>query len=320
MKHYLLIFLGVLMLLSGCESISEREHIQRLDLFFYEYPNMTDNERAIMVDSLGQGIDALFFITGDSISEDGFMKYAESKAVKMFTPDVIERLTSLDSVERVLWQVNVNFREKLPDVALKNIYGIISPYNQSVFTVDSVTLVGLNHYLGSDYRGYSNFDSYRRQLKELKYMPYDIVETLVVSDYGYKPMTDATVLNRMLYEGALIYVKMQIVPNGNLADALGYTKEQLDWVERNSREMWNALVTRKLLYSTSLSDADKLMLPSPATTVIHPESPGRVGRYIGYKIVSAYIEKFPDVSLAELLSPEFYNSPMILIKSRYNGE
>ncbi len=316
----MLIFLGVLMLLPGCESVSERAHIQRLDLFFYEYPNMGDNKREIMVDSLGQGINALFFITGDSIGKDGLMKYAESKVVKMFTPDVIERLTSLDSVERVLWQVNGNFREMVSNVAVKNIYGIISPYNQSVFTVDSVTLVGLNHYLGSDYKGYSNFDSYRRQLKELKYMPYDIVEALVVSDYGYKPMTDATVLNRMLYEGALIYVKMQIVPNGNLADALGYTKDQLDWVEQNSREMWNTLVTRKLLYSTSLSNADKLMLPSPATMVIHPESPGRVGRYIGYKIVRAYVEKYPDVSLEELLSPEFYNSPMILIKSRYNGE
>lgn len=303
----------------GCGEKCEKEKINRLDVFFYDYPAMADDEKSAMLDSLRPGIEALFFITGDSLCENGYDRYAQSRAVRMFTPDIIGRLTNLDSVEHVLWKVNDNMRRILPDVMPREIYGIVSPYNQSVFVVDSLMLVGLNHYLGADYPGYSNFDSYRRRTKLVKYMPYDMVEAMVSSAYPYVPTENATVLERMLYHGAVVTAVMNAVPEASLADALGYTREQYEWVVENSNEIWNMMILRRLIYSTSESDADKLLQPSPASVIINKDAPGRVGRYMGYRIVSAYMKRHPDIGLPQLLSPEFYGAEDALIESEYDG-
>lgn len=77
------------------------------------------------------------------------------------------------------------------------------------------------------------------------------------------------------------------------------------------------MITRKLLYSTNRLDANRLVNPSPATSILHHESPGRLGRFIGYKIVKSYVETHPDINLKWLLSPDFYNSLQSLIDSCY---
>ena len=45
--------------------------------------------------------------------------------------------------------------------------------------------------------------------------------------------------------------------------------------------------------------------------------PGRVGRFIGYRIVQAYLTRHPETKLNELLSPTFYTSSMTLPDSGY---
>ncbi len=72
-----------------------------------------------------------------------------------------------------------------------------------------------------------------------------------------------------------------------------------------------------LIYSTDMSIARRLSEPSPSSTLISPNLPGRVGRYIGYRIVDAYIANNPGTKLSDILSPDFYNSPSVLINSGY---
>lgn len=319
MKWYSVLYIGIILFFAGCGTDNVKKHIKRLDLCVYGYNDMSDEERMAVLDSMGPGLGAMAFLMGDSVDGASLERYSWSKAVKIFTPDIIRRLPSLDSVERVLGKVDRCMQELLPEFPDVDTYGIVSPFNQSVFIVDSVMLIGLNHYLGYDYEGYSNFDAYKKRTKDVRFLPYDIVEAMVSSSYPYLPSHNATVLERMMYHGALIYAKMNIVPDASLADALGYTDGQLDWVQRNSREIWNAIIERRLLYSVSLSDADRLLNPAPATMIVHPECPGRVGRYIGYMIVCAYSRNNAGVTLPVLLSPDFYASPVSLVKSRYNG-
>lgn len=322
MKHVSLLFVFVLLTLAGCGADTGigKKVINRMDVFFYEYPELLYEERENMLDSMRPGVDALFFLIGDSVGYDAYKRYSASPAVRVFSPDVFRLITSLDSIEHVLCSAEKAIGRILPEIRLGDIYSIVSPYNQSVFVVDSVLLIGLNHYLGSEYPGYSTFAKYQRWSKALKYMPYDAIEALVASYYIYKPAQDATVLSRMLYNGALIEAKMQILPNANLADAIGLTESQLEWAQGNSREIWNAMIMKNLIHSTSVSDADRLLMPSPATVIIHPDAPGRIGRYVGYMIVKSYMQRNPEAGLMHILSPEFYNSPSTLIKSGYNGE
>ncbi len=319
LKHPLAALLAALALCS----CSPREQsapvkIQRLDLAMADYASLQGVSRDSLLREMSPGIKALCFVMGiDAASDSSLKAYSASAPVRVFTPDVRSRVSSLDSLERVLGVLKLRLKEKAPEIPFGEIYSIVSPYNQSVYMVDSTMLVALNHYLGSDYPGYSRFEDYLRGTKSLRYLPYDLVEALLGAACPYVIQEDATVLSRLLYEGALIEAKMQLLPDASLADALGYDSQQLSWARENEGRIWNAIVSRRLLYSTGQMDAERLVAPAPSTSIIHPEAPGRIGRYIGYSIVQAYLRRNPGTKLESLLLPAFYDDPQSLIGSGY---
>ncbi|MDE6276739.1 MAG: hypothetical protein K2M06_01375 [Muribaculaceae bacterium] len=195
------------------------------------------------------------------------------------------------------------------------VYGRREPMGFS----DSTMLIALNHYLGADYEGYQGFPMYERVLKIPSQIPYDIAEALVGTERPYQaPADGATVLSRMLYGGATGYARYALVENSTEAAALGYSDEQWAWLLEHEGELWRELIAKKLLYDTDPQTAQKLVDPTPATTILSMYSPGRVGRFLGYRMVCRYLEKHPEASVATLLSPDFYNNPAILDEIEYS--
>lgn len=241
-----------------------------------------------------------------------------SAPVRVFSPDVRPVYESVDSLERVVGKMNGQMKRYLPRASFSRVFTIVSPYRQSVIISDSLCFVALNHYLGADYPGYGTFSEYQRRFKTSRHMPYDIAEAAVAVAYPYENDGTGTVLSRMLYEGALVDAVMSLVPDADLAEALGYSPQQLEWAEKNEHNVWNSLITNKLLYSTSGLDADRVVSAMPFTTAVGPDVPGRIGRYTGYRIVRDYKKEYGSDDAAFLLSPSFYSHPEdVLVKARY---
>lgn len=298
---------------------TEPATIHRLDLVIEDFSDNDDSSRRQLCDSFSEGVSAIAYLLRDTTDSDRLLdSLSRSRSVMMFMPDVRRRLPSLDSIESALGEMRRNFADRLPEVHFPTMYSIVSPFNQSIFSVDTVMLVALNHYLGNDYEGYSYFEPYQRLTKHPEHISYDIAEAVIAAKYPYTAGKQPTALNRMLYEGALVTALMETIPDASLSEALGYTPQQLQWAQDNETRAWNAIVTRQLLYSTDPLISDRLTLPSPATTLIHPDSPGRLGRYIGYRIIQSYIDNNPGTDLSQLLSPATYNSQSTLIKAKYS--
>ena len=83
----------------------------------------------------------------------------------------------------------------------------------------------------------------------------------------------------------------------------------------NESYIWRYFIERELLFSTDLKLSGRFITPAPFSKFyledIDAESPGRLGQYIGWQIVRAYMQQ-NDVSLKDMLlkSPEeiFNNS------------
>jgi len=303
---------------TGCteKPQAEKAEIERFDSLVADYHTMEPSDRATFRHKYS---DAILFITkGDTLNSDSVIDaYSRSNALKMFGKDVNGRLTMTDSLETALGEIKAGFNEKLPDIKWKRIIGVISTYNQSVILTDSSLLLGLNHYLGSDYEAYSYFEPYQRAVKTPRHLPYDVAEALIVNRFPFIRGNESTLLNRILYEGSVLTAVNEVVPGNNAAESMGYDTIAWKWLSDNEKQMWNAMIDREMLFSMDPAIADRMTRPAPATSILHPDAPGRATRYIGYKIVESYRKRHPEKTLQWLLSPEFYNSPSTLIDSQY---
>jgi len=225
-------------------------------------------------------------LTSDSITTGVISAWSRSLAVARFTPAVDSVFPSREPLRRQLGHILGRAEDLGIDFQRRRYAAVVWGRMESVLFVDSVMLIALNHYLGPEYDGYGRWPVYRRNDKKPERLPYDLAEALTATAYPYKASgEDATLLSRMLYEGALISIVMELVPDASEAMALGYSQEDFDWIKANESDIWDKIVAEKLLYDTSESVADRFIKPSPAVRCDDAVFPGRIGRYIGYRLV-----------------------------------
>lgn len=315
MKSYLLLISA--MLLSACSHNDNRYSnvkIERFDI------TATDSVQSQSLSQLAPALDALKILYADSTltNEEILDRYKNSRATKVFSPDVRSVLNNLDSQEAILGTAFQNMSEFFPDITLPtHVYGYVTPYMQSVVLIDSIMFIGLNHYLGESYQGYEGFEHYKRKLKKPNRIALDATEALLYSNCPYQDSEKSVALNRILYEGAMINALSALLPSISVSEILGYSDLEWEWAEKHEGDIWKSLAEKGMLYSHDPIIVTKIIAPAPNSAVVLPEAPGRIGRYIGYKIVKSYIEKHKDLKIRDLLSPEFYNSQNSLINAEY---
>lgn len=243
--------------------------------------------------------------------------YLSSNAYVVFQADVDSLLPSLDEVEEKLYHICSRTKENGIHITNKRYVGIINPFSQPIVIADSIAYIGLNHYLGGNYAGYANFPQYVRKEKTTKRMAYDIIESSIAYYFPFKPEDKESVLNNILYEGAILYTLCQM-GDDDVYTILGYDKQQERWITDNESHIWNVMAARQMIYAHDKLLADKLCKASPGCAIIHTECPPMIGRYMGYRIVCSYVNNNKQTTLEQLLSPDFYMSPQSLIQSKYN--
>lgn len=302
---------SVMMLLTSCGSNYTPVTINRLDQRLSSGTLPKDS-------AFSRATHTLFLVSGYGEPTDSTVRlYSEMPSIASHTHAVDSVFTDLSAEATVLGNVMGRLGEIIPDFRVPEIFAIISPFNQSVITADSILFIGLNHYLGSGYEPYGYFPDYIRRRKEPARIPVDVAETLIRAYRPYKPsVAYPTLLSRMIFEGAVTQGVMEAA-SVSMTEALGYSPEEEKWLEANETDMWNSLLTRDMLYSTDPTVARGMTALSPATTILAPDAPGAAGRWIGARIVGAYLKNNPSASLNDILSDNSLNEGKFLRESGY---
>lgn len=292
---YTLLPLFLTLLTAGCTSEPEPRQIQRLD-------------SALADGTLTAADSAAFKAWCEITAFDGTPgEYAGRTAP--FEALVIGTIGSLDSVERVLGHA-------LADEPQLKAVGVVSPYSQSVVThPDGYVFIALNHYLGPESAAYAGFPEYMRRQKVIERMPVDAIMAIIASENEPQFGADATLLNHLLYRGALLNRTLRALPAKTPeATVLGMSKQDYDWCVANEAIIWKTLIERKLLYSSDPEAIDRLTRPAPASPLIATNAPGQAALFCALKLVQAYERETGADALPE---PEFYNDRQTLVKSAY---
>ncbi len=237
----------------------------------------------------------------DSITPELLQWWSTSDVVSVFQHDVDSIITDITPLRRQLASIMSSAEANGVGLPYMKFYTVVWGKPQPVLRDSDVMIIALNHYLGADYPGYSHWEEYRRASKTPEMMPYDIAAALVATQIPMQSDEESTLADWMLYEGALVEARMRLVDNPDLATALGYNAEQLKWCEDNYDGMMRDIAVRRLLYNTDPVLIDRMLAPAPNSPLLGNRAPGRVGRYIGYRLIQDYMKKHPSATLPELM-------------------
>ena len=192
----------------------------------------------------------------------------------------------------------------------------ISGFNQSFITLPGCLCLGVDNYLGSESQFYQGLGlpAYIRKNMNPGNLTSDAVRAWLISELP-EPEPEGGFLDRMIYEGKLYYISSKLLPKCKEEELFHYTKEQLRWCGDQEKAMWKYLAEQKILFSTDRLITRKFMDEAPFTRDFGNESPGRVGVWIGYRIVSSYM-KASGIDLTDLIG--LTRAKEILAGSKYH--
>lgn len=309
-KSTALILFGLMVIGMSCseENRHMRMEITRLD-------TMIESGHVIPEDSAAMTMYMdIMQVPGDDLSAR-MSTFRDSRAFEVFGHDVNERITAerLDSIESVLVVLEQNVKRVLPEVKGVRYYGVISPFQQPLMKSDTTMFVVLNHFLGPDYPGYGAFDEQTRNSKQLRNIPYFIARARLREAYPFDSGMNPSVIDKMLYEGAVDYSALKLSDNNELAPMLGWTTEDAAAVSANEPKLWEELVMSNQLFSE-----DPVVSEAVINGRLQSDMPTGIGRYLGWRIVKSYMENNDGTTLPFLMSPGFYASRQSLIDAGYN--
>ncbi|GGG32668.1 gliding motility lipoprotein GldB [Bizionia arctica] len=178
-------------------------------------------------------------------------------------------------------------------------------YRNKVIVTDTIVLISIDTYLGSEHEFYQGIQSYLRQNFNKDQVVVDMAGAYA-NNYIFQQHLKS-LLDEMIYYGKELYFKDVVIPFKTDAEKIGYTPEQIEWAASNEAEVWRFFVENELLFSTDSKLPNRFINPAPFSKFyleeIDSESPGQMGRYMGWQIVRAFMEH-NDVSLKDMLQME----------------
>ncbi len=220
--------------------------------------------------------------------------------------------------EEKLLEAFKRFHHHFPQLTVPEIVTAFTEFSYPTATDDSLLVLSLELFLGSDYPYYSGFNlpEYKIRRMNKAHLIKFAMDAWFDQQFGEMPLGNR-MLDRMLMEGKKLYFMELMLPDEADTIRSGWTAEQLAWLEQNEFQMWTYYIDSKLLYSTNFQDYGDLMVDAPYTAApnVPPESAPRIASYSGYRIVKKYMKENPDISLSELMVN--VNADLILKESGY---
>jgi len=249
-------------------------------------------------------------ILGSFVSDSVISRVADS------VQNVFE---DFNKIEKQLNNGFKHYKYYFPSTSIPEIFTCISGFNQSIFTSNYGVGIGLDKYLGSgcifyEYLGIPLYKS--ANMHPGKIVP-DLFYSLFITDFPFNDSI-SNLLSNMIYQGKAIYFTKAMCPELPDSILMGYSAKQLKWCQANEQKMWEYMVGKKLLYDFERLTLQKFVGDAPFTNIFSNESPGRVGSWLGWRIVSSFMNKNPNVTLNELV--KMNNAQSILNNSGYFPE
>lgn len=195
------------------------------------------------------------------------------------------------------------YKYYFPDQQVPLVVTYLSAFNYQVIATDSVLGIGLDMFLGADREsmyGSVGFPMYMSRKFSPSYLPITAMKGWIQSEYDPDSVKNE-LLSQIIYQGKNLYTMKLLFPELSDTIITGFTGSQLKWCEENESNIWGFFIEKNLLFSTVQQEYFKFISDGPTTNGFPQDSPGNIGSWTGYRIVSAYMKNNSAISLGELM-------------------
>ncbi len=227
---------------------------------------------------------------------DTTMGFAQTNALAK------ERFANIDSIQSALNTAFSRLHYLYPDWTIPTVYLFVSGFNSTVFYYDDMLGVGIDMYLGGDYPYYNNvvYD-YQRPTMQKEYVVRDLMSMYLAYNIAYNSKYNR-LLEQMIFRGKQLFLLSQLLPDAPAWQIIGYTPEQWAWCLHYEQAIWNRIMEKRDLFKTESSVLSSYMNEGPFTAEVTQDSPGRLGLWVGWRIVDSYMRHNQDITLHDLLN------------------
>lgn len=196
------------------------------------------------------------------------------------------------------------FRQSYPEKPIPLVFTYVSglDIDNPVYFSDTAMAIGLDIFLGSEVVAYPKAGIPKYKID--RFTPDHILPQcmLAVSDNLVRVDDKKnTLLDQMISAGKAMYFLDVTVPDVKDEYKIGYSATQLDWCKNNESKIWAFIIEHQLLFSSDQQGISKMMTDAPFTSGFAAESPGRLGAYVGWQIVRAYMKEADNITLKQLM-------------------
>lgn len=203
--------------------------------------------------------------------------------------DALDKYKDVSSYENELSSVNDIIEDQFTGKKLPLLAMHVSGFRENVIITNNLISISTDRYLGSEYQAYMEFfQPYERQQMQPKYIVRDYLRAWLMSDIIQHGSDSENLLTAMVNEGKVLYALSVLLPNYDINDVIGYTSDQTKWCKDNEKNVWQTIVKQNYLYSTDHMLITRLINDAASTSVVSPQSPGRIGAWMGWQIVNQY--------------------------------
>jgi gliding motility-associated lipoprotein GldB len=304
---------------SGIQLNLSVKHFEK-QLFSYE--NITDVEVTQLKNEYG-----IFFthfveniITISEVNDPSVYYYLNSfkndSYIKEVQKKVNETYKDFSPYQDQLTESFKLYKHYFPSKHVPEIITYTSGFNYAIAADSAYLGIGLDMFLGADYKPYVQLGLPQYKIANMtkNHLVTSAIMSWVATEFELL-QTDATLLSEMVHQGKLLYVLNLLTPFESEHLKMGYTEEQLEWCEKNEKEIWFYLVDNELFFTKETKEIIKYMGEAPFVQGFPEGSPGKVGHWVGWQIVKKYMQNNPKLTLQDLMNEN--DAQKILNQSKY---
>jgi hypothetical protein len=216
---------------------------------------------------------------------------------------IAKHFPSMALYEKEISSVVHRYNEYFPLERVDEVVTFLSEFGHKAIVYDGGIGIGLDMFLGKSYPFYDGLGIPKYVIEYLT--PEQIVVNVarVLAEDFVPPQEGVmTMLDKIVEEGKKLYFAEQLLSKMPENQIIEYSAEQYQWCEENVFNIWSYIIENDILYETNYNMYQRYVEDAPTTLGMPPDSPGKVGIWLGWQIVKKYMEVNKKVALEDLMA------------------